>query len=125
MKLPKRFYTTARYQGMAGDGSLTIAPSSATFVFSDRARRVYAFPERVEARPPVIVVRARLLPPGFNSSLVIHGDGISVTVLTWWGLGRRARNALATAAVETQEVRTWFSDGQYLTNSAAGRVRAS
>ena len=48
-------------------------------------------PPVIHARPPLVFVRARLLPPGFSSALILHGDEGTVTVFTWCGLRARVR----------------------------------
>jgi hypothetical protein len=66
----------------------------------------------------LILVRARLLPPFFNSGLVMRTRSddrdVSLRVLTWYGLDYRIRRALAEAAIPIEEARTWFSVGGHL-----------
>ncbi len=54
-------------------------------------------------------VRARLLPPGFSSGLVLRGDEGTVTVFTFCGLRGRVRRALVDAEVAFFERATWVS----------------
>ena len=42
----------------------------------------------------LVFVRARLLPPGFSSALILHGGEGTVTVFTWCGLRARVVRAL-------------------------------
>ena len=71
----------------------------------------HGLPPVIHARPPLVVVRARLLPPGFSSGLILHGDEGTVTVFTWCGLRDRVRRALAEAEVAFFERVTWVSIG--------------
>ena len=115
-QFPIEFRCTARYQNMAGYGRLRIGEDALTFQFSRVSFYFYQFPRgSLRARPPVLMVTARLLPPGFRSGLVLRGEDFSIRVLMWWGLRGRVEKALHRAEVEIQSVHTWFSLGTDLT----------
>ena len=94
-----------------GGGRLIVEPGAVRFEFHD-AGVTPELPPVIHARPPLIFLRARLLAPGLNSGLILHGDEGSVTVFTWWGLRTRVRRALADAEVAFFERVTWVSIGK-------------
>jgi hypothetical protein len=91
-------------------GHLVIQPGAVQFEFPAAAVKL-GRPPVIHARPPLVFVRARLLPPGFSSGLIVHGDEGTVTVFTWWGLRGRVWRALAEAEVAFFERVTWMSIG--------------
>lgn len=91
------------------------------FEFQSAATKV-GIPTVIHARPPLVFARARLLPPGLSSGLILRGDEGTVTVLTWWGLRPRVRQALVEAEVAFFERATWLSIGW--TEGAIGEARA-
>ena len=91
------------------------------FEFQPAATKL-GIPSVIHGRPPLVFVRARLLPPGLSSGLILRGDEGTVTVLTWWGLRTRVRQALAEAEVAFFERATWLSIGW--TEGANGTGRA-
>ena len=65
----------------------------------------------VQTEPEVVLIKARVAGPWFNTSLVLHGAGKTV-VASMPGTGRRPlRHALAHAGFQLIESRTWFSLG--------------
>ena len=76
-----------------------------------RAGATGALPPVIHAEPPLIFMRARLLPPGLSSGLVLRGEEGTVTVLTWCGLRAQVRQALIQAEVAFFERMTWVSVG--------------
>lgn len=68
-------------------------------------------PAVIHAKGPLVLKRARLLPPGLNTGLIIKGDEGVITVLTWGFMLGRLRDALARAGVELIEEPTWISIG--------------
>jgi hypothetical protein len=91
-------------------GHLVIEPGAVRFEFLP-ARTSLGIPSVIHARPPLIFVRARLLPPGLSSGLILRGDEGTVTVFTWWGLRTRVWQALVEAEVAFFERATWLSIG--------------
>jgi hypothetical protein len=91
-------------------GHLVIEPGAVRFEFHAPAEDLGLSPV-IHARPPLIFMRARLLPPGFSSGLILRGDEGTVTVFTWCGLRRRVRCALVDAEVAFFERATWLSVG--------------
>ena len=95
----------------SGAGRLIVEPGAVRFEFGSAAANL-GLPPVIRARPPLIFMRARLLPPGFSSGLVLHGDEGTVTVLTWCRLRGRVRRALVEAEVAFFERMTWVSVGR-------------
>ena len=91
-------------------GHLIVEPGTVRFEFH-RAGATGALPPVIHAEPPLIFMRARLLPPGLSSALVLRGEEGTVTVFTWCGLRTRVRQALVEAEVAFFERRTWVSVG--------------
>jgi hypothetical protein len=56
-------------------------------------------------------VRARLLPPGFDTAVLIVGQGRFARVLALWFRSRALLRALRLAGFTLDERRTWFSLG--------------
>jgi hypothetical protein len=107
--------------GRPSGGQLIIEPGAARFEFPS-ARVRLGTPLIIHAQPPLIFVRARLLPPGLSSGLILRGDEGTVTVFTWWGLRSRVRHALVEAEVAFFERATWLSIGW--TEGASGAAHA-
>jgi hypothetical protein len=91
-------------------GHLIVEPGTVRFEFR-RAGATLSLPAVIHAQPPLIFMRARLLPPGLSSGLVLRGEEGTVTVLTWCGLRTRVRQALIEAEVAFFERMTWVSVG--------------
>jgi hypothetical protein len=111
----------ARCGRPSSGGHLIIEPGAVRFEFQSAATKV-GIPTVIHARPPLVFARARLLPPGLSSGLILRGDEGTVTVLTWWGLRPRVRQALVEAEVAFFERATWLSIGW--TEGAIGEARA-
>jgi hypothetical protein len=94
-----------------GGGRLIIEPGAVRFEFNAAAVKL-GVPPVIQARPPLILMHARLLPPGFNSGLIMHGDEGTVTVFTWCGRQARVRRALADAEVAFVLRASWLSVGR-------------
>lgn len=56
----------------------------------------------------VVLVKARFVPPWFNTSVVLAGDS-NAHVVTWLGARARLLPALQDAGFEVEQIRTWFS----------------
>ena len=103
-------------------GHLVIEPGGARFEFHAAAVKL-GLPPVIRARPPLIFMRARLLPPGFSSGLILRGAEGTVMVFTWCGLRSRARRALQEAEVAFFERATWLSIG--VRQGARGKADAA
>jgi hypothetical protein len=57
----------------------------------------------------VMLVKARLVPPWFSTSVALHDDAASGYAMTWLGARHRLRESLTAAGFDVQEVTTWFS----------------
>jgi hypothetical protein len=111
----------AQYGRPSTGGHLVIEPGAVRFEFRPAAVKL-GVPSVIRARPPLVFLRARLLPPGFSSGLVLHGDEGTVTVFTWCGLRSRVRRALVEAEVAFVERATWLSIGVAEGAHGASRV---
>jgi hypothetical protein len=94
-----------------GGGRLIIEPGAVRCEFNAAAVQL-GVPPVIHARPPLILMRARLLPPGVNSGLILHGDEGTVTVFTWCGREARVRRALSDADVAFFLRASWLSVGR-------------
>lgn len=104
-----RFHAGGRVRGISGGGALVITPGSIALETA-RMTRVFSGVARVvHSSPQVMLVKARLVPPWYNTSVVLH-DGELVAYATVGQWARSAlRAALAAAGFEVREVSTWFS----------------
>ena len=100
----------ARCGRSGAGGHLVIEPGAARFEFHAAMLKL-GLPPVIQAHPPLIFMRARLLPPGFSSGLILSGDQGTVTVFTWCGRRSRVRRALVDAEVAFFERATWVSIG--------------
>jgi len=91
-------------------GHLIVEPGAVRFEFHAAASTL-GLPPVIRARPPLMFMHARLLPPGFSSGLILRGAEGTVTVFTWCGLRSRVRAALEEAEVAFFERATWLSIG--------------
>lgn len=87
-------------------GHLIVEPGTVRFEFGGATRSGLPV---IHARPPLMFIRERLLPPGLNSALVLRGDEGTVTVFTGFGLRARVRCALDEADVAFFERVTWLA----------------
>src|SRR6185437_16783869 len=110
----------ARCGRSGAGGHLVIEPGAARFEFHASMVKL-GLPPVIHAHPPLIFMRARLLPPGFSSGLILDGDEGTVTVFTWCGLRSRVRRALEEAEVAFIVRATWLSIG--VTEGAGERAR--
>ena len=101
-------------------GHLVVEPGAARFEFHAAAVKL-GCPPVIHARPPLIFMRARLLPPGLSSGLILDGEEGTVTVFTWCGLRSRVRRALEEAEVAFVVRATWLSIG--MAEGAGERAR--
>jgi len=100
-------------------GSLTVEHGSIVFEPTSKLNKVMSankIGRIVHTGPEVIVVRARLLPPNLNSSLILQGDSslgdqVSAGVQMPAWTRRRLRLALVAAGFRVHERVTWFSMG--------------
>jgi hypothetical protein len=122
--LPASFFVGGGISGgWAGPGYLDIASGCVTF----RASTVLARLSRVESvehvGSRVTVVRARLLPPGFNTALLIVGRERFVRVLLWYGKRAPVLRALSNAGFRLDERRTWLTLGWRVGRESLRRER--
>ena len=103
------FRVGVRLPPVKGGGTLTVAPN-AIVLKTDRLTSSLSHVSRIlHTDRRVTLVKARLVPPWFNTSLVVHDDEIIGYAVTWFGARVRLRVSLKAAGFDVQEVTTWFS----------------
>ena len=92
-----------------GGGRLTVAPGAITLDVGRVTRSLSGVREIVHTDREVTLVTARLVPPWFNTSLVVSDGGTAAQVVT--GIWMRARlcAALGNAGFDVRETTTSFS----------------
>jgi hypothetical protein len=92
-----------------GGGRLTIEKGEIVLE-PDRPLRWLSRVQRiVHTDQRVKLVKARLVPPWFSTSVVLHDSEASGYAVTWIGARKRLRASLAAAGFDVQEITTWFS----------------
>jgi hypothetical protein len=112
MDFPATFRVGASVKFWSGGGRLTIAPGMIILETGRLLRGATSVARVVHTDPTVTLIHARLLPPWFNTHLVLQGEDVSGVASTWFGARRRLRHALRAAGFEPVEVRTWLSMGR-------------
>jgi hypothetical protein len=100
-------------------GSLTVQPGSIVFEATSRLNDIMTTNKIrgiVHTERDVIVVRARLLPPNLNTSLILRGDGrygeaVAAGVQMSATTRRDVSQALQAAGFRVDERVQWFSLG--------------
>ena len=92
-----------------GGGTLTIGPGKITLAMGRVTRAVSPVSEVVHVDPSVILVKARLLPPWFNTALLLRDGDRSASAVTWFRARPRLRAALREAGFAVDERSTWFA----------------
>ncbi len=115
------FYVGVGIGPFVGGGKLTIAPGAIVLEPDRLTRSLIRVSRIVHTDRQVTLVKARLVPPWFSTSLVLHDRDASGYAATWLGARHRLRASLKDAGFDVQEIRTWFS----LTGggAASSRVR--
>jgi hypothetical protein len=105
----ERFRVGAEVNHVHGGGTLTVAPGSIVLEM-DRPTRAFSGVARIaHTDRDVVVVTARLIPPWFNTSLALQGDGTSGVAVTWVLARRRLCDSLTAAGFNVREAKTRFS----------------
>ena len=114
------FYLSGGGSGRwGGGGRLTIAPGQLVWK-RDRVLRFLTGEDTIShVGSRVTVVRARLLPPLFNTAVIVVGRGGYVRVLTRYGRHRKVIAALHAAGFELEVRRTWMTLGMAVAKRAA------
>jgi hypothetical protein len=106
--LPTTFLVGARVGKVNGGGRLVVDVGTLAFE-SDRLTARFSGVEKVVHRGTrVVFVKARLVPPWFNTSVVLASE-LPVHVVTWLGARARLLGALQAAGFQVEQVETWFS----------------
>jgi hypothetical protein len=94
-----------------GGGHLTISHRSLVLE-PTRLLRMFTSVERViHDKSAVTVIGTRLMPPLFNTSVVVEGQNVTGIATTWPGSRRRLLTELQSAGFEPQLTKAWFSMG--------------
>jgi hypothetical protein len=122
VQLPISFYLGGGGSGRwGGGGRLTIGPDQLTWK-PDRVLRFLTGEQTIyHVGSRVTVVRARLLPPLFNTAVLVVGERGYVRVLTWYGRYRKVLAALLAAGFELNVRRTWVTLGMGVAKRAAAK----
>jgi hypothetical protein len=112
--LPAVFSVAANVGFWWGGARLEIFPAAIVLEFGQVLRSTTSVPRVVQTRPTVTLIRARLAPPWFNTSLIVKGENESGIASMWVLSRRRLRRALQAAGFTIEEVSTWFSLGKRL-----------
>jgi hypothetical protein len=103
------FRVGVRIAPVRGGGRLTVAPGAIVVDVGRATRALSRVREIVHTDGGVALVTARLVPPWFNTSLVVSDGRTSAQVaLPIWARGR-LRAALDDAGFDIRETTTWFS----------------
>jgi hypothetical protein len=94
-----------------GGGYLVVAPGELRYELDPIMRRLNRVDGVRHVRPEVIVVRARLLPPPLNRSVLVLGRDRYARLLAWWGIYGRVAAALRDAGYVIDERKTWITLG--------------
>lgn len=106
---PVVFRVSAYMGGVWGGGTLSISPG-ALQLDASRATRVFSSVSSVVHRElDVTLVRARFMPPWYDTGLLLSGDGRSGVAITSVVRRRALRAALKQAGFEVNEVATRLS----------------
>ena len=98
------------YLGAVGGGGRLLISPNAIELEADRATRALTRSATVVHRERVVtLVSARLMPPWFDTALLLVGDGGSAVAITSIFRRRDLRLALTQADFEVREVVTWFA----------------
>lgn len=114
------FRVGVRLAPVKGGGKLTVDPGGIVLETDRLTRSLSRVSRIVHTDRRVMLVKARLVPPWFNTSVLLHDDEASGYAVTWIGARNRLRAALKAAGFDVQEVTTWFS----LAGGRAGSPRA-
>lgn len=110
-----RFTVAATMGAWSGGGQLEVRPGSLHLVAGPILRRLASRSEILHTESSVRFVRARLMPPWINTSLILVGqdrrDGLA-SVPVW--LRRRLRHSLVRAGFDIVDVNLWLSLGDKL-----------
>ena len=116
------FRVGVRLPPVKGGGKLTVEQGAIVLETGRLTQSLSRISRIVHTDRQVTLVKARLVPPWFNTSLVLHDDETSGYAVTWFGARNRLRASLTAAGFDVQEVRTWFSvTGNRLGSSHARR----
>lgn len=103
------FRVGVRLPPVKGGGKLTVEHGAIVLETDRPTRSLSRISRIVHTDRQVMLVKARLVPPWFNPSLVLHDDEASGYAMTWLGARNRLRESLKAAGFDVQEVTTWFS----------------
>jgi hypothetical protein len=107
-RFPTTFTVGAGIGAVKGGGKLTVEPGALTFEPGWATRRLSGLARLVHTECSVIILKARLVPPWFDTSLLLHDHEASAyVVLPRWSRRRLLRSLMA-AGFQPSEVSTWL-----------------
>ena len=104
-----RFRVGAEVKHVYGGGTLIVGPDAIVLECSRPTRAFSGVAQIVHTDRDVILVKPRLVPPWYNTSLVLHGKEGSGCAITSVLARQRLRNALTASGYDVREVTTVFS----------------
>lgn len=109
MSQPATFRVGVRIPPVRGGGKLTVERGRIVLETGRLTRSLSRVQRIIHSEHRVVLVKARLVPPWFNTSLILHDDDASGYAVTWLGARARLRASLRAAGFDVEEVTTWFS----------------
>jgi hypothetical protein len=107
--LPQHFTVTATVNSAAAEGTLTIAPGAIVLRLAPEARRLVGVGRVTHARPELMMITARLLPPFSNTRLFVEeNDLVAIATLPGWSRPR-LRESIARAGFDLREESGWLT----------------
>lgn len=107
-RLPAVFTVGAGVGMVRGGGRLTIDRGAVTLEPGTLTSRLSGVGRIAHTDDAVFVLKARLVPPWFNTSVLVHeGESSAHVVVPLW-LRRRLLETLKAAGFRPTEVSTWF-----------------
>jgi len=103
------FRVSAEVRHVYGGGKLTIGPRAIVLECSRPTRAFSGVAQVVHTDRDVLLVKARLVPPWYNTSLVLHSLEGSACAITGALRRRQLRESLTAAAFNVREVSTLLS----------------
>jgi hypothetical protein len=110
--VPYRITVSAHLRLWYGGGHLTIAHRSLVLEPTRLLRRFRSVERVIHDKSAVTVIGTRLMPPLFNTSVVVEGQNATGVAPTWPGSRRRLLKELRSAGFEPQPTKAWFPWGE-------------
>ena len=108
LQLPAAFRVGASIRRVHGGGRLTVDRGALLFEAGRLTRDLVGVTQILHTDDSVVVMRGRLVPPWFNTSVLLHDEGASASVVVPVWVRRRLLSALSLAGFHPKQVVTWF-----------------